>query len=72
MNFFNKNLYQQMLFFVLPIYYASATVDSLKYIFRGLNRCIRLLSTADIVYDRHLVGEAQSKRRLSSRLTYSL
>src|SRR4030095_16543417 len=24
-NFFNKNFYQQMLFFVLPIYYASTT-----------------------------------------------
>lgn len=27
-NFFNKNLYQQVLFFVLPIYYDSATLTS--------------------------------------------
>jgi Family of unknown function (DUF5924) len=53
-NFFNKNLYQQMLFFVLPIYYASATVDSLNIFFVVLVGASALLSTADIVYDRHL------------------
>jgi hypothetical protein len=53
-NFLNKNLYQQMLFFVLPIYYASATGDSLNIFFVVLVGASALLSTADIVYDRHL------------------
>jgi hypothetical protein len=35
-NFFNKNLYQQMLFFVLPIYYASATLWSRNTAFVAL------------------------------------
>ena len=53
-NFFNKNLYQQMLFFVLPIYYASATADSLNICFVVLIGVSAVLSTADIIYDRHL------------------
>src|SRR3989337_1296794 len=53
-NFFNKNLYQQMLFFVLPIYYASATLVSRNIalvLFLGLSAT---LSTLDVIYDRHL------------------
>jgi len=53
-NFLNKNLYQQMLFFVLPIYYASATPDSRNIVFVLLIGLSALLSTLDIVYDRHL------------------
>jgi hypothetical protein len=53
-NFLNKNLYQQMLFFVLPIYYASATADSRNIVFVLLTGLFALLSTLDIVYDRHL------------------
>ena len=53
-NFFNKNLYQQMLFFVLPIYYASATADSLNICFVVLIGASAVLSTADIICDRHL------------------
>ena len=53
-NFFNKNLYQQVLFFVLPIYYGSATVSSWNFIFVVLLAISALLSTLDVVYDRHL------------------
>jgi hypothetical protein len=53
-NFLNKNLYQQMLFFVLPIYYASATAGSPNMLFVILVALSALLATADIVYDRHL------------------
>ena len=53
-NFLNKNLYQQMLFFVLPIYYASATLGSRNIVFVVLVGLSALLSTLDIVYDRHL------------------
>jgi len=53
-NFFTKNLYQQMLFFVLPIYYASATLGSRNIIFIFLVGVSATLSTLDLVYDRHL------------------
>ena len=53
-NLFNKNLYQQVLFFVLPIYYGSATGWSLNFIFVTLLAISALLSTLDVVYDRHL------------------
>jgi uncharacterized protein DUF5924 len=43
-----------MLFFVLPIYYASATVGSRNIVFVLFVGCSALLSTLDIVYDRHL------------------
>jgi hypothetical protein len=53
-NFFSKNLYQQVLFFVLPIYYASATLSSGNFLFVILVALSATLSTLDIVYDRHL------------------
>jgi hypothetical protein len=53
-NFFNKNLYQQMLFFVLPIYYASAIFGSRNFLFVLLVAMSATLSTLDVVYDRHL------------------
>jgi hypothetical protein len=53
-NFFNKNLYQQVLFFVLPIYFGSATLSSGNFIFVVLLAISALLSTLDVVYDRHL------------------
>ncbi len=53
-NFFNKNLYQQMLFFVLPIYYASATLGSRNIIFVLLVALSATLSTIDVIYDRHV------------------
>ncbi len=53
-NYFNKNFYQQMLFFVLPIYYASATLFSRNIVFVLLVGLSAVLSTLDVVYDRHL------------------
>lgn len=53
-NFFNKNLYQQVLFFILPIYYGSATLWSGNFLFVALLAVSALLSTLDVVYDRHL------------------
>jgi hypothetical protein len=53
-NFFNKNFYQQMMFFVLPIYYASATLYSRNMIFVLLVGVSAVLSTLDVIYDRHL------------------
>jgi hypothetical protein len=53
-NYFNKNLYQQALFFVLPIYYASSTFGSRNFIFVLALGTSALLSTLDVVYDRHL------------------
>jgi hypothetical protein len=53
-NFFNKNLYQQMLFFVLPIYYASATLGSRNFAFVLLVALSATFSTLDVIYDRHL------------------
>jgi hypothetical protein len=53
-NFLNQNFYQQMLFFVLPIYYASATLGSPNISFVALVGLSATLSTLDVVYDRHL------------------
>lgn len=43
-----------MLFFVLPIYYASATLFSRNIVFVLLVGLSAILSTLDIIYDRHL------------------
>jgi hypothetical protein len=53
-NYFHKNFYQQLLFFLLPVYYASATAWSVNLLFVGFLACSALLSTLDVVYDRHL------------------
>jgi len=53
-NYFNKNFYQQVLFFILPIYYASATASSANFIFVLFLAISAVLSTLDVVYDRHL------------------
>jgi hypothetical protein len=53
-NYFNKNFYQQLLFFVLPLYYSSATFGSRNMLFVGLLAVSAVLSTMDIVYDRYL------------------
>ncbi len=58
-NYVNKNFYQQILFFILPIYYASATSWSKNMLFVALVAASAVLSTLDVVYDRHL-----SRRRL--------
>ena len=53
-NYVSRNFYQQVLFFVLPIYYASATAGSLNMVFVALVGMSALVSTLDLVYDRHL------------------
>lgn len=53
-NYFNKNYYQQLLFFLLPIYYATATFGSQNMLFVALLAVSAVLSTLDIVYDRYL------------------
>ena len=53
-NYFSKNFYQQLLFFLLPIYYASSTGWSLNLLFVAFLAVSALTSTFDVVYDRHL------------------
>src|SRR5262245_33963832 len=50
-NYFNKNFYQQVLFFILPIYFASATLPSPNIVFVVLLGVSAVISTLDIVYD---------------------
>lgn len=53
-NYFNKNFYQQILFFIIPIYAASMTPGSRNMLFVALLGVSAVLSTLDIVYDRYL------------------
>jgi len=53
-NYFNRNFYQQLLFFVIPIYYASTTLSSRNVAFLGMLCLSAVLSTLDLVYDRYL------------------
>ncbi len=53
-NYFNKNFYQQLLFFLLPIYYASTTFGSRNMVFLILLSISAVLSTLDVFYDRYL------------------
>jgi hypothetical protein len=53
-NYFTKNFYQQLLFFLLPIYYASASAWSANLLFVGFLGLSALISTLDLVYDRHV------------------
>lgn len=53
-NYLQKNLYQQLLFFVLPVYWASTTLWTHNAWFVAVVALSATLSTFDIVYDRHL------------------
>lgn len=53
-NYLNKNLYQQLLFFILPIYWLSTTPGSRNVLFAVLLATAAVLSTMDLIYDRHL------------------
>ena len=53
-NYVNKNLYQQLLFFILPIYAGSTTWSSRNVVFLAVLAVSAVLSTLDIVYDRVL------------------
>ncbi len=50
-----KNLYQSMLFFLLPFYYKSATFDSPNRFFVYALGVLALLSTVDVVFDQFLM-----------------
>lgn len=50
-----KNLYQGMLFFLLPFYWKSTTLDSRNGWFVVLIAACALLSTLDVVFDRVLL-----------------
>jgi hypothetical protein len=47
-----KNLYQGMLFFLLPFYWKAATMDAANGVFVVLLAACAVLSTLDIVFDR--------------------
>ena len=53
-NYFQRNFYQQLLFFILPIYYLSASWGAANMLFVLLLAVSALLATMDIVYDRYL------------------
>ena len=53
-NYLNRNFYQQLLFFVLPVYAASVTWGAPNMLFVVLVAVSAVLSTFDIVYDRHV------------------
>jgi hypothetical protein len=50
-----RNLYQGMLFFLLPFYWKSTTLDASNVWFVGLLGTCAVLSTLDIVFDRVLM-----------------
>lgn len=53
-NYFQRNFYQQLLFFILPVYYLSATWGAANMVFVLLVATTAVLATLDIVYDRWL------------------
>ncbi|AMY10041.1 hypothetical protein LuPra_03269 [Luteitalea pratensis] len=65
-NYLNKNFYQQLLFFILPVYWLSTTPGSRNVLFVVLLATAALLSTMDLVYDRHV-----AMRRVLTALFFS-
>jgi hypothetical protein len=55
MTYVLKNLYQGMLFFLLPFYWKAATFGAPNFWFVVLLGAIALVSTIDIVFDRFLM-----------------
>lgn len=55
MTYVLKNLYQGMLFFLLPFYWKSTTLDAPNVWFVVLLGACAILSTLDIVFDRYLM-----------------
>jgi hypothetical protein len=55
MTYILKNLYQGMLFFLLPFYWKSATAGASNFAFVLLLGACALLSTLDIVFDRFVM-----------------
>ena len=50
-----KNLYQSMLFFLVPFYYKTATFDAPNRFFVYLLILLAILSTVDVVFDQFLM-----------------
>lgn len=55
MTYVMKNIYQGMLFFLLPFYYRSTTFGSANQYFFFLLALAALLATLDVVFDRFLM-----------------
>lgn len=55
--YFSKNFYQQLLFFLLPTYYSSATLSSANFIFVLALAASAVLSTMDVFYDRYIAAK---------------
>jgi hypothetical protein len=55
MTYVLKNLYQGMLFFLLPFYWRSSTLDAPNRYFVVLLGVCAILSTLDVVFDRFLM-----------------
>jgi hypothetical protein len=55
MTYVLKNLYQGMLFFVLPFYWKSSSIDSINAWFVFLLALLAILSTLDLVFDNLLM-----------------
>ncbi len=55
MTYVLKNLYQGMLFFLLPFYWRTATLDASTKWFCVLLAILALLSTLDVVFDHYLM-----------------
>jgi hypothetical protein len=55
MTYFLKNLYQGMLFFLLPYYWKATTFDAANVWFVFLLGVCAVLSTLDIVFDRYVM-----------------
>lgn len=56
LNYFNRNFYQQILFFILPIYFISATFWSPNAVFVIVVGASAVLSTLDVVYDEQVAS----------------
>ena len=67
LNYFNRNFYQQILFFLLPIFYMSVTFWSPNAVFLIVVATLAVLSTLDLVYDEHV-----ATRRLMSGVFFAL
>ncbi len=55
MSYLMKNLFQGMLFYLLPFYWKSASIEAKTYVIVGLLSACAILSTLDLVFDRVLL-----------------
>jgi hypothetical protein len=67
MTYLMKNLFQGMLFFLLPFYWKSSSVEAKTYTVVGFLAACAILSTLDLVFDRVLF-----RSKLMASLFYGL